>query len=48
MLVSVAYLGFPTPGGKLTFGAPTQPIHSSTDAKNVLGIKGRRKLTRAL
>ena len=43
----VAYLGFPAPGGKLSFGAPTQPLHgSSIDAKNELGVKGRRKLTR--
>jgi len=44
----VAYLGFPAPGYKLTFGAPTQPVHGSIDAKNKWGIKRRRKLTRAL
>jgi len=44
----VAYLGFPAPGDKLSFGATTQPVHGSVDAKNELGIKGRRKLTRAL
>jgi len=42
---TVAYLGFPAPGGKLSFGAPTQPVHGSIDTKNELGIKGRRKLT---
>jgi len=47
-MVTVAYLGFPAPGGKLSFGAPTQPVHGSIDAKNELGMKGRRKLTRAL
>ena len=45
----VAYLGFPAPGGKRSFGAPpTQPVHGIIDAKNELGIKGCRKLTRAL
>jgi len=34
--------------GKLSFGAPTQSVHGSIDAKNQLGIKGRQKLTRAL
>jgi len=42
----VAYLGFPAPGGKLSFGAPTQPVHGCIDAKNELGVKGRRKLSR--
>jgi len=28
---AVAYLGFPAPGDKLSFGAPTQPIHGSID-----------------
>ena len=36
----VAYLGFPAPGGKLSFGAPTQPVHGSIDAKNELGYGG--------
>jgi len=44
---SVAYLGFPATGGILSFGAPTQPVHGSIHEKNELGIKGRRKLTRA-
>jgi len=44
----VAYLGFPAPGDKLSFGAPTQPVRGSIDVKNELEIKGRRKLTRAL
>jgi len=44
----VAYLGFPALGAKLSFGAPTQPVHGSIDAKNELVIKGRRKLTRVL
>jgi len=48
MVLAVAYLGFPAPRGKLSFGAPTQPVHGSMDAKNELGIKGRRKLTGAL
>jgi len=48
LLHPVAYLGFPAPGGKLSFGAPTQRVHGSIDAKNELGIKGRRKLTQAL
>ena len=47
-ILAVAYLGFPAPGGKLSYGAPTQPVHGSIDAKNELGIKGHRKLTRAL
>ena len=45
---AVTYLGFPAPRGKLSFDPPTQPVHGSTDAKNELGIKGRRKLTRTL
>jgi len=38
---------FPRPGVNSVFGAPTptQPVHGSIDAKNELGIKGRRKLT---
>jgi len=48
LLDSVAYLGFPAPGGKLSFGVPTQPVHGSIGAKNESGVKGRRKLTRAL
>ena len=44
----MAYLGFPRPGEKLSFGAPTQPVHGSIDAKNELGIKGRQKLTLAV
>jgi len=42
----VAYLGFSAPRGKLSFGAPTQPGHGKIDAKNELGVTGRRKLTR--
>jgi len=38
--MAVAYLGFPAPGGKLSFGAPTQPVHGSIDAKNELGYRG--------
>jgi len=45
---TVAYLGFPAPGDKFSFGAPTQPVHASIDAKNEFVIKGRRKLTRDL
>jgi len=30
------------PGGKLSFGAATQPVHGSTDAKNEFMKKGRR------
>jgi len=45
---SVAYQGVPAPGDKLTSGAPTQPAHGSLDAKNELGKKARRKLTRDL
>jgi len=45
---AVAYLGFPAPWGKLSYGAPTQPVHGSIDAKNELGIKECRKLPRAL
>ena len=45
---AVAYLGFPAPGGKLSVCAPTQPVHGSIDAKNELGIKGRRKVSRAV
>ena len=37
----MAYLGFPAPEGKLNFGAPTQPVHGSIDAKKEFGIKGR-------
>ena len=32
----MAYLGFPAPGGKLSFSAPTQPVHGCIDAKNEL------------
>ena len=32
----VAYLGFPALGAKLSFGAPTQPVHGCIDAKNEL------------
>jgi len=42
---AVAYLGFPAPEGKLSLGAPTQPVCGSIVAKNELGVKGRRKLT---
>ena len=45
---TVAYLGFSAPGGNLSFGAPTQPVHGSIDAKNELGIKRHRTLTWAL
>jgi len=45
---TVTYLGFPAPGGKPSFGAPTQPVHARIYAKNEVGIKGCRKLTRAL
>ena len=44
VFLPVAYLGFPAPGYKVSFGAPTQHVHGSIDAKNELGIKGRRKL----
>jgi len=44
----VAHLGFPAPGDKVRFGAPTQSVHGSVDAKSGLVVnKGRRKLTRA-
>jgi len=43
----MAYLGYPTHGDKLSLGAPTQSVHGSIDAKNELGIKGRRKMTGA-
>jgi len=29
-------------GNKLSFGAPTHPVHGSIDAMNELGIKGHR------
>jgi len=29
-LQAVAYLGFPAPGDKLSFGPPTQPVRSSS------------------
>jgi len=45
---SVAYLGFPAPGYKVSFGAPTQHVHGSIDSKSELGVKGRRKLIRDL
>jgi len=31
---TVVCLGFPTPGDKVSFGAPTQHVRSSIDAKN--------------
>jgi len=37
---TVVYLGFPATGDKLSFGASTQPVHGSIDAKNQLVIKG--------
>jgi len=40
----VAYLGFPTPGGKVSLGASTQSVCGSTDTMNELGVQGRRKL----
>ena len=40
ILQAVAYLGFPAPGGKLSFGTPTQSVHDSMDAKNELGVRG--------
>ena len=43
-----ACLVCPAPVGKLSFGAPTQSVRGSIDAKNELAIKGRQKLTRAL
>jgi len=44
---SVAYLGFPAPGDKASFGAPpTQIFRGIIDAKSELGVKGHRKLTR--
>jgi len=43
---AVAYLGYPAPGGKVRFGAPTQPVRASIDAKSELGAKERQKLTR--
>jgi len=45
--LTMAYLGFPAPGDKVSFGAPTQIFRGSIDAKSELGINGRRKLTRA-
>ena len=42
----MAHLGFPAPGDKVSLGAPARPIRGSIDAKNELGVKGRRKLTR--
>jgi len=44
---SVAYLGFPAPGDKVSLSAPTQPVPDSIDAKIELRRKGCRKLTRA-
>jgi len=43
----MAYLGFPAPRGKTSLGAPTQPVCGSTDVKSEMGVKGRRKLSRA-
>jgi len=46
---TVAYLRYPAPGhNKFSFGAPTQPVLGSINAKYELGVKGRRKLTRVL
>jgi len=45
---AVAYLGFPAPGDKVSLGAPTQPVCDSIDAENEQGVKGRRRLSRAL
>jgi len=44
----VANLGFPAPADKVSFGAPTPPVHGSIDAKSELGLKGRQKPTRSL
>jgi len=43
-----AVAGFPRPGANTVLAPPAQPVDGSIDAKNELGIKGRRKLTRAL
>jgi len=43
----VVYLGVPAPGDNDRLGAPTQSVRGSTDAKNELGVKERRKLSRA-
>jgi len=42
---AVAYLGFYAPGDKVSLGTLIQCV-GSIDAKNELGVKGRRKLTR--
>jgi len=42
----VAHLGFPVPGDKVSLGTPIQSVRGRTDAKNELGVKGRRKLSR--
>jgi len=47
-LAPLAYLGFLAAGDKPNLGAPTQPVRGSIDAKNELGVKGHRKLARAL
>jgi len=39
-MASVAYLGFPAPGDKHSFGLPTRSVHGSIDAKNEFGTKG--------
>jgi len=41
---SVTYLGFPAPGGKVSFGAPNQTFRGSLDAKSELRVTWRRKL----
>ena len=43
----MVYLGVPAPGDNDRLGAPTQSVRGSTDAKNELGVKERRKLSRA-
>jgi len=45
---AVAYLGFPAPGGKVSFSALTQLVRGSIEAKSELGVKGGPKLTWAL
>jgi len=42
----VAYLGFPAPGNKVSFGAP-RSFRGSIDVESEVGVKGRRQLTRA-
>jgi len=43
---AMAYLGFPAPVGNVSLGAPTQSVRGNTEAKNELGVKGCRKLSR--